>query len=362
MFAGLVAALALWQVTTSRSFLVGVGNVRMTQSASWDLDAAVADKPLGTYHRVADPIAHTVRLSYTATQGIDRHEDEVNATIPEERAGGGSWQRLSEAERDPLEGLKAVVLYDIAAQRAIIGFRGLNLSPLPGDSNRDADICAALALGLEEATSQAAADCSRFSPETIDYFAQAVSVVQQTTLLLPGFSVLLTGHSLGASLAVLVAAKLGGGLKAFTFGLGDLSKALTTRLGFGTDDFEGLAAMVGPVRFVGVENPCDPTYLHVVTSTGSQIGATICVNTNATVVPGCHACAAAGGDLSKPSCGICFERAHAFRAYLDVVEIPSEVPTCAPSDTSLRVTQQVLAGRAMQPFDLLRKRWLSPRS
>eukprot|EP01018_Ginkgo_biloba_P023615 Gb_04171 [translate_table: standard] len=87
----------------------------------------------------------------------------------------------------------------------VIAFRGTQIS-----STQDAmaDVCADMLLweGLE--FESLPAECSIFTNSTLDYFSQALNFTETVLEAYPGCPLLLTGHSLGAGLAILVSAAL----------------------------------------------------------------------------------------------------------------------------------------------------------
>lgn len=315
--------------------------LRSTDVQTWDIDSALKDMPSGAYLDLINPVAYAVRLSYTATHSFNRKEEDVRATIPAEKMGGGTWERLFAAEVDPPEGLHAVILHDRKTYRAIIAFRGLNLSPLPVDRNRDADLCAADAIDGKSMP----AVCNTFSEHTLDYLAQGKEVVQRVQKLLPGYAILLSGHSLGAKVAVILAATLKNGLKAVTFALSAFTSTLVNKYGFGVADFATLNA----TDLIAIEHPCDPIYLQAGSSSGELFGTTVCLYKNAPSVAGCLECSAnlaknsSKDVLQLPECSQSFYRAHVYKNYLQLIDQRDEsgkftVPDCRPASAVENMT------------------------
>lgn len=91
------------------------------------------------------------------------------------------------------------------ARRVIVAFRGTQMS----DSiDSLADVCADKLLWEGFNMSSLPEECLVFNPRTLDYVSQALNYTLQVISLYPSVPILLTGHSLGAGIAVLVAAAL----------------------------------------------------------------------------------------------------------------------------------------------------------
>lgn len=89
--------------------------------------------------------------------------------------------------------------------RFVLAFRGTQIS-----SSLDslADVCADKILWEGFKFASLPADCAPFSETTLDYFSQAVNFTLRVLEVCPAESLLLTGHSLGVGLAILVSAAL----------------------------------------------------------------------------------------------------------------------------------------------------------
>jgi len=87
----------------------------------------------------------------------------------------------------------------------IIAFRGTQIN---NQQDGLADLCADMLLweGLE--FESLPPQCSIFTYSTLDYFSQALNFTHGVMEAYPGYRLLLTGHSLGAGLAILVSAAL----------------------------------------------------------------------------------------------------------------------------------------------------------
>ncbi|XP_057870237.2 uncharacterized protein LOC131076906 isoform X2 [Cryptomeria japonica] len=91
------------------------------------------------------------------------------------------------------------------SNKIVIAFRGTQITDLLDGL---ADICADMLLwdGLD--FNSLPPKCSIFTYSTLDYFSQALNFTRHVMDAYPGYPLLLTGHSLGAGLAVLVSAAL----------------------------------------------------------------------------------------------------------------------------------------------------------
>lgn len=105
----------------------------------------------------------------------------------------------------PSQGGVHAMAYQQTPNKIVIAFRGTQLT----DSlDGLADVCADMVLwdGLD--FNSLPPKCSVFTYSTLDYFSQALNFTRHVMDTYPGYPLLLTGHSLGAGLAVLVSAAL----------------------------------------------------------------------------------------------------------------------------------------------------------
>lgn len=91
------------------------------------------------------------------------------------------------------------------AHRVIIAFRGTQIAPTIDSL---ADLCADQLLWEGLDYDSLPSNCSIFDESTLDYFSQALNYTLQVIDVYPSARILLTGHSLGAGLAILVAGAL----------------------------------------------------------------------------------------------------------------------------------------------------------
>lgn len=133
----------------------------------------------------------------------------------------------------PAEGGMHALVYEEenggADGRVVLAFRGTQIG-----STVDcvADICADIFLWVISGDCKLnPAKCSRFDNATLDYFAQAVDYTLKVLSAYPSASLLLTGHSLGAGLAILVSAAVSTspGYPVVAFGSAGTKTALQVR-------------------------------------------------------------------------------------------------------------------------------------
>eukprot|EP00672_Neobodo_designis_P016490 CAMPEP_0174828770 /NCGR_PEP_ID=MMETSP1114-20130205/1528_1 /TAXON_ID=312471 /ORGANISM="Neobodo designis, Strain CCAP 1951/1" /LENGTH=332 /DNA_ID=CAMNT_0016062495 /DNA_START=27 /DNA_END=1021 /DNA_ORIENTATION=+ len=145
-------------------------------------------------------LSNATRLSYVSTHGSYYNPSDANATLAQ-----AGWIRGH--EENPEFGFHAIAFVNPAAARLLIAIRGtdLNVSGLSGQ----ADVCADHFLWdapPDFANFSGAPDfCAKFNRSTLDYFGAARSFLASAKASYPGYHVLLTGHSLGAGLAAMLA-------------------------------------------------------------------------------------------------------------------------------------------------------------
>ena len=156
-----------------------------------------------TFRAFVTPVALMTRLSYTATYGSYYNASEANSTV-------AGYARVMDLERNPKAGgMHALVFASTEerdqttdTRRVVIAFRGTDLSPV-GVSGQ-ADECADIRL-WDSHTKQEPAYCSKFDNYTLDYLGRALDMTGLVQDRFPDAEILMTGHSLGAGLANLVA-------------------------------------------------------------------------------------------------------------------------------------------------------------
>ncbi|CAE8590514.1 unnamed protein product [Polarella glacialis] len=183
---------------------------------SWDLPKIFRDEPRGAYLNLLEPLAYACYLTYPTTngssspsgfqggqfEGVWANNYKANASSPGALSGDGHWDRLVEVERDPEEGgphMRAII--DRGAKRAILAFRGACLDPAHHQCNND--MCAVV---LSRTTSNNGS-CGSFMHSLADYIYTAAEDVKRARQLLgPDVAIMVTGHSLGGLLALVLGA------------------------------------------------------------------------------------------------------------------------------------------------------------
>ncbi|KAG8470517.1 hypothetical protein KFE25_008938 [Diacronema lutheri] len=172
-----------------------------SSATGWDL-RAVPSCDTAEFQRLVAPMAVAARLTYTSTAGSSyENPSDANATVPGFVRSG--------IKHDPAAGgMRALVFADESSGRLLLAFRGTDLDNTTVSGAADA--CANLVLFEEARRRELPSSCDRFDPSTLDYFARSVAFARQVegAFAPTGLQLLITGHSLGAALAVLVAAGL----------------------------------------------------------------------------------------------------------------------------------------------------------
>ncbi|KAL3684727.1 hypothetical protein R1sor_002749 [Riccia sorocarpa] len=156
----------------------------------WGSVITLAQEDGAGFKAVVQPIVEITANSYRYPEVVPvKGWTLIDAVAP---AQGGMHATLYEENRD--------------SKRLVLSFRGTDIS---GDEASMADLCADDVLWITKAgAAPVAENCSRFSSETLDYYKQAVNYTEQVMRTFPDSPLLLTGHSLGAGLALLVTATL----------------------------------------------------------------------------------------------------------------------------------------------------------
>jgi hypothetical protein len=168
-------------------------------AAPWIAPGDISLLAASEQHAFLELLADANVLAYTSTHGSYYEPSKANATLQQP-----GWKRVAEA--NPYFGMHGIAFANASAERLLVVFRGtdLNTSGLSGQ----ADVCAdAWLWGPDGAPAPASLPsfCAQFTATQLDYFGNAVAFAWSVAAAFPTFSVLFTGHSLGAGLASMLA-------------------------------------------------------------------------------------------------------------------------------------------------------------
>lgn len=202
-----------------------------------DILTALQDKPRGEFFGLIQPLVEAVTINYYGVSGPEFDPAFANATI-----SGGGWKRLVEVEVDLEQGgLHARAFVNHEARRGILTFRGICLENEHRQCQVDKCFLQSVrAFGeYSPLLFDAGVDCSELG-DTVDYVAQADAAVRAMQAHLPGYALMLTGHSMGGALAIVTAARQPGVLQAVTFAPTAFNVMLADLLHFSEDQLAQL--------------------------------------------------------------------------------------------------------------------------
>lgn len=159
---------------------------------TWDWISSIPHMNGSQFQEVAYPLVQLSANAYRFPAPKSVHGWHISVQIPPiGPASGGVHALLYEESVDN--------------PRLILAFRGTQLS-----SSLDslADSCADKLLWEDFQLDSLPVECSTFDQASLDYFSQALNYTQQVLEAYPAQSLLLTGHSLGVGLAILVSVAL----------------------------------------------------------------------------------------------------------------------------------------------------------
>eukprot|EP00753_Platysulcus_tardus_P008603 PLAT16128.2.p1 GENE.PLAT16128.2~~PLAT16128.2.p1 ORF type:complete len:356 (-),score=78.38 PLAT16128.2:74-1141(-) len=234
----------------------------------------------------------------------------------------GRWQWVADSRGVNLGGLlpnstqfwgmHAITFADVEAQRIVVAFRGTDLdrSTLSGM----ADHCANVLLSGTH-FSNLPPECSRFTAAGLQYLERAREYVQTTEDSFRGWPLLLTGHSLGAELALLVSAhRAAGVLPVVAFSAPGVGTKLPHR--------SALSDVLDRLVIIGDE--WDPVMR---SSRAHWLGSYCQLRSAATA--NCSACQAAAFDYALSDCAACFYQKHLFKHVLQAMASPHAAVNCS---------------------------------
>jgi len=291
--------------------------------------------------------------------GATFQEPSANGTIPPASPGAAAWERLYDLDVNSLQsGIHAFAFAEHGSQQAIVVYRGACLDPSIMQCRSDRCVLSKFeTFGRLTPTSfgtEASNGCQSFGAAELDYLGQARRLVEQVQARLPGYAILLTGHSMGGFLASLTAAQHLGDVQAVTFAPAPFYKGLTEGLGLSHEQILALPAS----DIVAV---CDPYDCGVNTMEVplARLGATTCLFDHQTrweeplVCSGVHRGLESGEirPVSLPRTMVCKGESHAWERYKEIIpatepdsDQPHHLPTCS-SDYSTKTEPLIAAMR-----------------
>ena len=297
--------------------LASLTSSETSHSLPWADITEIANATNASFHAMVMPLAEMVTLTYTATYGSYYNHSQSNATVR-------GWARP--LTRNPAVGMRALLFVHEASERAVVAFRGTDLNT--SMASGEADVCGGHLL-FSGSESSLPTFCSKFSPETIDYWTSAVAFVRRAREACPRCRVLFTGHSLGAGLAFLMAASLSGGRATHTvspavaFSSPPWTEALIRKAphialpssAAMRSEWFALADEWDPVQREGYQR-------------GGLLG-TQCLWASSEPQP-CKLCYISKViNLTRPSCRMCFAERHIYSHYI-YHDVPGDRPRCSP--------------------------------
>ena len=287
------------------SDLVGVGT-----ASGWG-DLSRAARPL------AGLFANATFLSYVSTNGSYHNATRANST-----SLGPAWVLQTAPRADPpAGGMRALTFLHPPTRRALVAFRGTDLGA--SDPSAAADACADTMLWDGTPFDALPTACQHaFSRSQLDYFARAVEFAHAVANAFPSYQLAFTGHSLGAGLALMVAATAGScappSAGAVVFSPPPFLNALRNRSAV---NLHG-GAQRSASRLITFADAYDPLLFENNVSSGLQ--GTVCVlGGNDPEPSSCARCFAATAaspspgriNMSDPDCGSCFLLRHVYSHY-----------------------------------------------
>eukprot|EP00929_Paragymnodinium_shiwhaense_P093830 TRINITY_DN54135_c0_g1_i1.p1 TRINITY_DN54135_c0_g1~~TRINITY_DN54135_c0_g1_i1.p1 ORF type:complete len:395 (+),score=48.40 TRINITY_DN54135_c0_g1_i1:95-1279(+) len=289
----------------------------------WGIGGLFERQDSADFQTLLQLLAEMVAISYSAPPGY-YYKPQYEQKRPSAKfTGGGSWTRVAEVERLTAEGLSVVVAEDELAKRILIAFRGSCLDPV--DSRCMQDYCASWYLNggdyswsfFDLKSLYGAFYCwYAFSKQDIDYLSAALEVTRRVHARRPKHAFLLTGHALGALLALTVGAKLK--MDSVTMALPRIDLAL------GQAQLDVYSAL-DDLDVWSLHHPHDPDYIESLDTGGSGFaGVETCVFAEADSPEDCVRCmltrdrALRDGATAAVCAEDCFPT-HSFKHYLKLL-------------------------------------------
>jgi len=272
----------------------------------WADIAALGSCSDAAFHALAGPLGLMTSLTYTATHGSYYNASTANSTVE-------GWARSLSA--NPPAGMRALLFIDPATRRGVVAFRGTDLDTC-GISGQ-ADACADHLLFAEPGPPPAY--CEQFASGDIDYLERSLEFVALVEAAHPGLSLLFTGHSLGAGLAMMTSVAGGSPRPCVGFGTPPWLGPLRRRT--------GLSPSASSLLFA-VADAYDPVEALAVRDRG--LAGQVCRWGMREPPPAaCTTCFAGlrrGGSSRSTPCDECFRERHIYAHYM--VELRGPRPDC----------------------------------
>lgn len=257
--------------------------------AEWDLEGAMADKTVGAYFEVIEPVVEAVTISYESSVGVSlSHSASESETLLEDQTRlsrsikthytSSKWGRMSEKEAElDTVGMHAFVFENAEDKRLIVAFR-------PGCHNSSVQQCRADLCVMDHyqthgalfqqthGVSRESLSCGEFQNGELDYVEQALEFTNKLQWEHPHHKVLLTGHKLGGLVATVTAAQ-DSRWKALAFAPSAYYNVLRSQLRYSESRISALAS--GGRLYTA----CDP-YDCAITATEvpqARLGAVTCI-------------------------------------------------------------------------------------
>ena len=229
----------------------GSGPVRLqgeptASQGFFDFQKILADDPPGSFLNGMEVLVKAIDLVYNTTEPwYDPDLDKLNTF----HAGGRSWQRLRQFDRDPKPGgVFARVFSNPEKSTLVIAFKGICM-----ENDREQCIMDWCYLNKAKAYGNLSQDMASMfgaSPATcekyegrLEFTQQADALVRQVQQEMPKeIEIILTGHSLGGLMAMVTSAQQPHQLKAMTFAPTPFHVIMQDELQFSDDEIHSLNA------------------------------------------------------------------------------------------------------------------------
>lgn len=299
--------------------------------SGWNISALPHAWDSEAFDAFMEPLAKAITLTYTATIGSSYfHPWDANRTVP-------GFAKSELTHDPPGGGMRALVFVDAEGGRVLLAFRGtdLNTSEVSGM----ADACADARLTQLASRAEMPPFCAQFSDATIDYYSAAVRFATAVRARYPPpLELLITGHSLGAALAVLVGAALqareqgGTARPAPVVALAQPPTAYPFRLAART-------AAIAPGSAFSLADGNDPVQRAAEQQPGGLVGAG-CTWPEAPPPPPCVHCNYTE-QMNTGTCLACMLEFHVLSVYLRLLK--GQRPRCESSASSAAATSVAAA-------------------